>query len=271
MPILADGRYTKSWVLLEIAKMNLTENQLSEFNNNGYLIVRQLVPSARCEQMLAVAKQQLATPTQPLEYEADLGYPGAPSSKQAPGGGTIRRLRDAYRRDASFRDWAEDPAQVAKLEQLLGEKVALTLAHHNCIMTKHPAFGTATGWHRDIRYWRFARPNLVCVWLALAPETAANGGLQFIPGSHRVNIRAEQLDELDFLRPDAPENQALFAQGRQAELEQGDVVFFHSRLFHAAGRNTTDVVKTSVVFAYRAISNEAIAGSRSAAAGHVAL
>ena len=49
------------------------------------------------------------------------------------------------------------------------------------------------------------------------------------------------------------------------------MVFFHSRLFHAASRNTTEVVKTSVVFAYRGISNAPIAGSRSAAAGHIAL
>lgn len=251
--------------------MNLSENQLSEFRDDGYLIVKQLVPPANCEQMLDVTRRQLHAPTEPLEYEADLGYPGAPPSKDAPGGATIRRLRGAYHRDACFRAWAEDRAQVAKLEQLLGEKVALTLAHHNCIMTKHPAFGTATGWHRDIRYWSFTRPDLVCVWLALAPETAANGGLKFIPGSHRLDIRPEQLDALDFLRPDVPDNHALFAQGRQVELEQGDVVFFHSRLFHAAGRNTTKTVKTSVVFAYHGIGNEAVAGSRSAAAGDIRL
>lgn len=249
--------------------MNLSENQLSTFRNNGYLIVKQLVSPAACEQMLAVIREQLQTPAEPLEYEADLGYPGAPASKEAPGGATIRRLRGAYHRDACFRMWAEDRAQVAKLEQLLGEKVALTLAHHNCIMTKHPAFGTATGWHRDIRYWSFTRSDLVCVWLALAPETAANGGLKFIPGSHRLEIGSGQLDELDFLRPEAPENHALFAQGRQVELEQGDVVFFHSSLFHAAGRNSTEDVKTSVVFAYHGISNTPIAGSRSAAAGDI--
>jgi len=251
--------------------MNLSESQLIEFRNNGYLIIKRLMPPAACEQMLAVTRQQLLTPAEPLEYEADLGYHGAPSSKEAPGGATIRRLRGAYLRNPCFRAWAEDGAQVAKLEQLLGEKVALTLAHHNCIMTKHPTFGTATGWHRDIRYWSFTRPDLVCVWLALAPETAANGGLQFIPGSHRMNILPEQLDALDFLRPDVPQNHALFAQGRQVELEQGDVVFFHCRLFHAAGRNTTETVKTSVVFAYRAINNPPIAGSRSAAAGDIRL
>lgn len=251
--------------------MSLSASQAAEFRENGYLIIKQLVSPEVCEQMLAVTQQQLQHPVQPLEYEADVGYPGAPPSREAIGGATIRRLRGAYHRDPIFRAWAEDREQVTRLEQLLDEKVALSLAHHNCVMTKHPTFGTATGWHRDIRYWSFTRPDLVCVWLALAPETAENGGLKFIPGSHKLQPKPEQLDDLHFLRPDVAENQAIFAQGRQVELEKGDVVFFHSKLFHAAGRNNTDSVKTSVVFAYRGVSNLPIAGSKSAAAGEVLL
>jgi phytanoyl-CoA hydroxylase len=251
--------------------MSLSASQIAEFEENGYLIIKQLVSPADCERMLAVTQQQLQHPVEPLEYEADVGYPGAPTSRDAVGGKTIRRLRGAYHRDTSYQAWAEDPAQVERMQQLLGEKVALSLAHHNCVMTKHPHFGTATGWHRDIRYWSFTRSDLVCVWLALAPETAENGGLKFIPGSHKLQLQPEQMDEKDFLRPDVAANQPIFARGKQVELEKGDVVFFHSRLFHAAGRNDTETVKTSVVFAYRGISNLPIPGSRSAAAGEVLL
>jgi phytanoyl-CoA hydroxylase len=207
----------------------------------------------------------------PVEYEAEVGYAGAPASLDAPGGRTVRRLRAAYQRDPAFRAWAEDPRIVEPLRTLLGERVCLTLAHHNCVMTKHPNFGTATGWHRDIRYWSFARNELVSVWLALGSEKESNGALKVIPGSHRLDIKRSQLDDLDFLRPDVDENQAIFAGGITVELEQGDTLFFHSGLFHAAGRNNGDSVKTSVVFAYRGESNLPVAGSRSAAAGDVCL
>ena len=63
-----------------------------------------------------------------------------------------------------------DPRLAAGLRQLLREPVVLSLAHHNCVMTKHPDFGTATGWHRDIRYWSYTRPDLISVWLALDME-----------------------------------------------------------------------------------------------------
>lgn len=221
--------------------------------------------------MLAASAADLRQAVPPLEYEAELGYPGAPPSLDAAGGKTVRRLRGAWNRAACFRDWAADPGLVGMLRQLLDEPVCLTLAHHNCIMTKHPDFGSATGWHRDIRYWSFARPNLVSVWLALGDETAGNGALSFLPGSHRWQVRREQMDELDFLRPELEENRRLVGQGVTPALRQGDVVLFHSGLFHAAGRNASPAVKFSVVFAYHGQSNAPLPGTRSAAGGSVAL
>ncbi|MGH8808158.1 MAG: phytanoyl-CoA dioxygenase family protein [Noviherbaspirillum sp.] len=249
----------------------LSTTQVEQFRRDGYLVFRKLVSPAACDTMLAVTRAHLEQAIAPLEYEAEVGYPGAPASLDAPGGRTVRRLRGAYERAECFRAWASDPRLVSWLVQLLGERVCLTLAHHNCVMTKHPNFGTATGWHRDIRYWSFARPDLVSVWLALGDETEAKGALKVIPGSHRLDIKRSQLDDLDFLRPDVEENLALFGQGRMVELQQGDVLFFHSGLFHAAGRNAGPAVKTSVVFAYRGESNLPVAGSRSAAAGDVLL
>ena len=249
----------------------LSERQIEQFKNDGYLILNNMVAPAACESMLSVTKEHLRAAVPPLEYEAEVGYPGAPKSFDAPGGKTVRRLRGAYDRDMRFRQWARDTGLIKNLAQLFGEDVYLSLAHHNCVMTKHPDFGTATDWHRDIRYWSFARSDLISVWLALNPETSANGSLIFIPGSHRMNIKAEQLDQLDFLRPDLAENQALFALGIPLELQPGDVVFFHSGLFHSAGRNTTASMKASVVFAYHGKSNMPIEGTKSAAVGDIPL
>jgi phytanoyl-CoA hydroxylase len=249
----------------------LSDLQMEQFNSDGYLILRGMVTPVACELMLSVTREHLRKALPPLEYEAEVGYPGAPKSLDEPGGRTVRRLRGAYRRHECFRVWAEDKRLVAMLRQLFGEPVSLTLSHHNCIMTKHPDFGTATGWHRDIRYWSFTESGLISVWLALGAENAANGALEVIPGSHRMHIKPEQLDDLDFLRPEVPENQALFARGTALELDKGDVILFHSRLFHSAGSNRSGPVKNSVVFAYHGRSNAPVEGSKSAAGGEVEL
>ena len=247
----------------------LSDEQIAQFRRDGYLVFRHMLEPAACEQMLRAAHLQLQAAVPPLEYEAELGYAGAPASLDAEGGRTIRRLRDAYQRAPAFHRWARDPRIVGKLHQLLDGPVYLTLAHHNCVMTKHPQYGTATGWHRDIRYWSFTEPDLICVWLALGEENESNGGLRFIPGSHRLEIAADRLDALLFLRPEHPDNQKLFAQGKALRLQQGDVVFFHSHLFHAAGVNTSNTVKTSVAFVYHGEHNQPIPGTRSAASADI--
>lgn len=242
---------------------------IAQFERDGFLLLRERMPAHQCMQLQQVVLQQLDDASPPLEYEADVGYVGAPVSRDALGGRTVRRLRGAYHRAALLQQWAADPDLIAMLGQLVPPPVVLNLAHHNCVMTKHPDFGTATGWHRDIRYWKFSNDNLITVWLALGDENADNGGLQVIPGSHRWQIAPEQKDALDFLRPDLPQNQPLIAQGIALSLAAGDVLFFHSSLYHAAGKNLSGMRKLSVAFAYHGADTAPLPGSPSAAAGEI--
>jgi phytanoyl-CoA hydroxylase len=238
--------------------------EVAQFERDGYLIARRLASGELCARMLEVTRDGLRREVPPVEYEADLQYPGAPSSLQAAGGHTIRRLKQALSRDFCFVEWASLPALGNRLRQLLGPSVVMPLAHHNCVMTKEPRHSSDTGWHQDIRYWSFERPDLVSVWLALTPETTQNGCLRLIPGSHRPHLDPDRFDRELFLRPELPENQELMGKAVWAELEPGDVLFFHARTFHAASRNYTELTKFSVVFTFRAADNPPRSGSRSA-------
>lgn len=237
--------------------------ELDRFARDGFVIVRGLADAELRRQMIEVTRADLISRTDPVEYEADLHYPGAPQSRSMPGGDTVRRLKEAYTRDPVFTRWVAQPGMVKRLQQLLGGRVVMPLAHHNCVMTKQPRFSSETGWHQDIRYWSFQRPELVSVWLALGHETPENGCLYVIPGTHRMSFSRDQLDDALFLRPDLPENVKLIEQKVAAQLEPGDVLFFHALTFHAAGRNQTDQSKFSVVFTFRPLDNVPIAGSRS--------
>ncbi len=245
--------------------------ELAQFERDGYVIARGLTSAAAVARMREVALAHLVEPRLPIEYETDTQYPGAPASLDVPGGRTVRRLLQAHARDAVFREWALSPLLSARLVQLLGPRVELSQAHHNCIMTKHPAYSSVTGWHRDIRYWSFERPELVSVWLALGEEHRRNGCLLLLPGSHRLEFRPGQLDTTQFLRTDLDENQMLLRTQMAAELHAGDVLFFHCRLFHAAGHNQTAETKLSVVHTYHAAGNRPLAGTRSAALPDVPL
>lgn len=249
----------------DVSSSTLSAAEIAQFEEQGYVIVRGLAALDSVQRMLALARKQLEAQAPPLEYESDLQYPGAPASRDAPGGRTVRRLLQAYARDAVFRDWATSNALRQRLVALLGVRVELSQAHHNCIMTKGARYSSVTGWHQDIRYWAFERPELVSVWLALGREHRENGCLLLLPGTHRAAISAERLDAARFLRTDLEENRALLATEIAAELEPGDVLFFHCRLFHAAGNNRTQSTKYSLVYTYHAADNRPVPGTRSAA------
>ena len=241
--------------------MPLTD--LKRFQSDGFLVVPNLASVALQEAMRNAALTALDPVQGPVEYETDAGYPGSPKNRDDIGGNTPRRLLHAYSRDAVFRQWASDPAVIAVLHQLI-DTVALSQCHHNCVMTKHPGYSSKTDWHHDIRYWSFDAPELISVWLALGPEHQQNGALAVIAGSHRLHLDRGRLDRYLFLRPELAENQALIRTAQWIELNPCDVLFFHCRLFHAAGANHTQQVKLSVVYTYHAQSNPPILGTRSA-------
>lgn len=243
-----------------------SQQQIDQFNQQGFIVVPGLADLAQCAAMRCLVEDWLNPPLAPLEFETEVQYPGSPADRLSPGGNTPRRLLHAYTRDQLFRDWAKSPAITERVRQLLGnQKIDLSQNHHNCIMTKHPGYSSATLWHQDIRYWLFDQPQLANVWLALGHEFEQNGGLKLIPGSHNKELERGYYDAAYFLRTDLPENQAMLDSAISATLTPGDVLFFHCKTLHAAGPNQTDEIKFSVVFSYHANDNQPIAGSRSAA------
>jgi len=243
----------------------LSETQAASFQRDGFVVVPGLLAASAIAQMRAVADDHVAAQLAPVEYEVDVQYPGSPRDAKAAGGETTRRLLHAYSRHEVFRNWATDAHIKAILQSLFASpNIELSQCHHNCIMTKHPGFSSATLWHQDNRYWSFDEQNLISVWTALGDESRENGCLRVIPGSHRLELDPGCFDAAKFLRPDLAPNKLLLQDAMRVELQRGDVLFFHSKLFHAAGRNLTDEVKYSLVYTYHEASNRPIKETRSA-------
>lgn len=241
----------------------LSPDQIQHYHKQGFLIL----PGAGgdcIDAFLAQARQDLQAPGEPRELEAVLGYPGAPDSTGQPGGDTVRRLLLATERHPEWYEWATSARIATWLRDLLNaETVYLNPNHHNCLMTKSPRYSSDTRWHQDIRYWHFTRPELVSVWLALGEETAENGGLVVIPGSHRASFAESRFDAQRFFL-ESDENQPWLEKAVALHLNPGDVLLFDCRLLHRASRNRTRDTKFSLVFTYRAEQNPPLAGTRSA-------
>ncbi len=239
--------------------------RVAAFQRDGYVVIPALCPEALCDALRTEVEASLHPVLGPAEFEADVGYPGAPPHREATGGDTPRRLLHAYTRFPVLRPWLTGDSVRDHLRLMLNsEAIALSQCHHNCIMTKYPAYSSITRWHQDVRYWSFQRPDLVSLWVALGDEHLENGALRVIPGTHNQTFAAEQLDEELFLRAETSENRQLIERAVTVELSRGDVLFFHCRTLHAAGENRTDIVKLSGVFTYHDQANKPLPGTRSA-------
>jgi phytanoyl-CoA hydroxylase len=243
---------------------HFSAEELAAFHRDGFLIARGMADESLRQRMLTAIHDGIERQIEPIEYEADLQYPGAPTDRNAQGGRTPRRLLQAHSRGEVFTEWLVHPGMTGRLSGLLGSPLYCPLAHHNCVMTKSPRFSSETGWHQDIRYWSFTERNLVTVWLALGDEYPENGCLHVIPGTHRITFSADRFDTDLFFRADLPDNATLIEQAVPVELTAGDMLFFHCRTLHAASANHTDQTKFSVVFTFRGEGNLPMPASRSA-------
>jgi hypothetical protein len=47
-----------------------------------------------------------------------------------------------------------------------------------------PAF---VSWHQDSTYWGLSTPDVVTAWVAFTEATEANGAMEYVPGSHKLD------------------------------------------------------------------------------------
>ena len=250
--------------------MKLSNEQLQQFKEDGFLILRDFADQRICNAILEVAKVHLKYKIEPIETE--MGYDEKSKEYRTDvtdyhtkeTGTTVRRLRQVYSRDILFKAWMEDEKIRPVLQQVLNDQVVITTSHHNSIMTKMPHKSTETKWHQDRRYWRYSDDNLVSVWLALDDEYSENGVLEFIPGSHRMTFETEQFDEKEYFSETLNKNIPMIEKKVSTTLQKGDVVLFHSLLLHRANKNATDKAKISFVYTVKGASTRVIEGTRSA-------
>ena len=241
--------------------MSLSLAQIQQFKIDGYLVLPNALESAELKALNQLTKGHLEQRIPPFELEADVNYPGAPSSINEPGGQTIRRLLHAYQRGGALALIAQKKEITSAIQNILDTKsLFLNPNHHNCIMTKQAQFSSETLWHRDTRYWNFNNKYLINAWFALGDELEKNGAMKILPGSHRWEIDEGALDHAQFLKLDHPFNKDRLDTQRLITLNAGDCVLFSAHCFHAAGKNTTTEAKYSLVFTYHSEKTQGVDG-----------
>jgi ectoine hydroxylase-related dioxygenase (phytanoyl-CoA dioxygenase family) len=90
--------------------------------------------------------------------------------------------------------------------------------------------------HRDIRFFSGDFPLMLNLLIMLDDFTLENGATYLLPNSH--------------LKGEKPSDEIFYKQSDRAIGKRGDILFFNSNLWHAAGINTTNTERRAITITF---------------------
>ncbi|MGP4007366.1 phytanoyl-CoA dioxygenase family protein [Streptomyces sp. 4N124] len=224
----------------------LTEAGLNRFREDGFTVVRKLFRYDEIDRLCAEFTALHAAGPVPGHFEPRSSTDPLLTHPRVMHPHVISDLARNVLLDARLRE---------VLEVLLGEEV---LAAQSMFYFKPPgARGQAL--HQDNFYLRVEPGTCVAAWIACDVIDRDNGGLEIVPGTHRMDIFCpeEADEELSFAREYVPPPPGLSPV--PVDMEPGDVLFFNGSLVHGSQPNrTADRFRRSFIGHYVGRSAERI-------------
>lgn len=228
---------------------HLTQEQLDTFHEQGYLVVRNLLRADEVQSLLETFMQMHAAgPIPELHF-----YPKSPEESKGDSLQQYPRIMHPHRVNELALRYLLDARIAAILEDLFGEE---PLAAQSMLYFK-PAGARGQALHQDNFYLRVEPGTCIAAWLPLDPADRANGGLEVVPGTHKMDIFCpEEADaSVSFTREYVSVPEGLEAV--PVDLAAGDALFFNGSLVHGSQPNSTqDRFRRSFICHYIGRSSE---------------
>ncbi len=251
----------------------LTQNQIDNFHNNGYLILDDFCSAEQCQVLMdkiqtIIEENQgtfpkLAFSTQDNKHAEEAYFiqsadkihfflePDAIDDRgeiQVPLTRAINKIgHGLHERDPLFKAFSQDKRLKSICHQLGFVRIGLVQSMY---IFKQPEIGDAVSWHQDSTYLYVEGDDVIGFWFALEDATIENGCLYAIPGTPPLRQRMIVEDQQTYFKS---ENDYEWDQQQQLALEvkQGSLILLHGRLPHASGPNHSS--KSRHTFALHAI------------------
>ncbi len=229
----------------------LTSEQIAQYNQDGYLIVRNFLNAEEVGKLYHVAIDDSTVSKNAINVNDSTGKRSKLSLWYKPGNdtyGLLTRSEQLVKSTNALLDKNADGSDTA-------------VCHfHSKLMQKEPRVGGAWEWHQDYGYWyknEFLLPDqMMSVMVAITDANKENGCLQVIKGSHKMGrvehgFAGEQVGASQRYVDLALKTMDLV----YVELQAGDVLFFHSNLLHRSEANLSDKPRWSMISCYNRASN----------------
>jgi phytanoyl-CoA hydroxylase len=250
---------------------NVSLEQLRQFEDQGFLVIPRLFPPDEVRLLIDtfmamhgsgpipgcfMPKLRMTDDGQVIEVPQgqDLGL--TPNARPLSGTDVLDlypRMFHPHRvNDVALR-YLLDSRISTVLEDLFGEE---PLAAQSMLYFK-PAGARGQALHQDNFFLQVEPGTCIAAWIALDKVDRENGGLEVVPGTHRMDIFCpEESDStVSFTREFVPVPPGLARV--PVDMEAGDVLFFNGSLVHGSPPNrSTDRFRRSFICHYVGRSSE---------------
>ena len=220
-----------------------TEEQVSAFHEDGYLIVPGLFDSEEADILRKAA-------------HADSSFGENAYDLEDGEGGKAQLVLWNKAGEDLWGAIARSERIVNAMEQLFDDEV---YHYHSKMSIKKPRTGGAWSWHQDYGYWYqngCIWPDMGSAFIAVDPNTRENGCLQVLKGSHKMGrIEHGQYGDQTGADPERTTAAAKVMETVYVELDPGDTLFFHSNTLHRSDQNTSDNPRWSLICCYNTKHN----------------
>ena len=227
-------------------KKYLSLDQISLYNKDGYLILKEFCSKREVDNLLDYASKDSSISDNVLDLNDESGKKTKLSLWFTPGDNILGYL-------------ARSEKVVNSISQLLGSDSPVC-HFHSKLLQKKPRIGGAWEWHQDYGYWyknQFMFPNqLISIMVALSPSNKENGCIQFIKGSHKLGrlnhgFKGEQVGaDMEMVNNALKTMEIVYS-----ELNAGDALIFHSNILHRSAANLSENPRWSIISCYCSQSN----------------
>jgi hypothetical protein len=221
----------------------LTEKQISDFHEDGYLTIPGLFDSQEADILRKAA-------------HADSSFGDNAYDLEDGEGGKAQLVLWNKAGEDLWGSIARSERIVNVMEQLFNDEV---YHYHSKMSIKKPRTGGAWSWHQDYGYWYqngCLLPDMGSAFIAVDPNTRANGCLQVLKGSHKMGrVEHGRYGDQTGADPERVEAAEKIMERVYVELDPGDTLFFHSNTLHRSDQNTSDDPRWSLICCYNTKHN----------------
>ncbi|MEM7409479.1 MAG: phytanoyl-CoA dioxygenase family protein [Myxococcota bacterium] len=223
----------------------LRDDEIAQFERDGVVVLRQVIPPDWLERMAAPLEAELrAVRSADLsEMARAIEARGGDTLVEgdAPAQGGFVAGTDHWRHDADFRAFALESPLAAAASALLRSRAVFL--YEDSLLVKEPGTAEHTAFHQDMGYFHVQGEQVCTTWCPLDRVTPESGALRYVVGSHRdgrlykPNFFVSNEEVPGTEGESVPDIAAGDFEVVSFDLEPGDVAVHHARTVHGAFPN----------------------------------